>query len=103
MVTKIKNKTKKGENKNMTNEELRQKVLEVMQRDDCHEAYENLAEAFFNSVNTDDESYCDIGYHLLKAFLDGDVNAAMTAVSGWSLESLMVKAGILPDTEHIFN
>ena len=87
----------------MKNEELRKKVLEVMQRDDCQGAYENLAEAFFNSINTDDEPYNKIGYNLLMAFLNNNVSDATSALCGWSLESLMVKAGILPDTEHIFN
>lgn len=41
----------------MKNEELRKKVLETMQSDNCCELYENLAEACFDSINSDDEPY----------------------------------------------
>lgn len=86
----------------MKAEEMKAKVREIMQSDDCMKSCEDLAEAFFDSVNTDAEPYGRIGFYLLRAFLEDDVNDAMIALCGWSLESLMVKAKIFPDTEHIF-
>ena len=86
----------------MKTEQLKEKVREVMQGDNCMEMCEALADAFFDSVNTDNEPYRKIGFYLLKAFLEDDVNNAMIALCGWSLESLMVKAKLLPDVEHIF-
>lgn len=86
----------------MKKEELRKTVLAIMNRDDCGEAYENLAEAFFSSTVSDDESYRHIGCLLLSAFLKDDVDAAVTALCGWSLEELLAKAHVIPDEQHVF-
>ena len=85
----------------MTNEALKKKVIEVMQNEHCQDAYERMAEAFFDSTVTDDESYHKIGYNLLKAFLNNDVDGAVSALCGWSFQTLMVKAGLLPDIEGV--
>lgn len=84
----------------MKKEELKAKIREMVNDADAREA---LADALFESINSDDESYESIGLYLMKSFLDDNVDGAMIAVSGWSFESLLVKAGLLPDTEGIFN
>ena len=87
----------------MTKQELKEKIIEVMQRDDCIDAYEQFAAAFFDSIDTDDEPWHKIGYYLLIALLDDSADDALIALCGWSAEELMVKAGLLPDTDKIFN
>lgn len=86
----------------MKKEELREKIIEIMQGEHCTEAYERLAEAFFDSVNTDDEPYRKIGYYLMKAFLEDNVDDALMALCGWSLQSLLAKAKLIPDEEGVF-
>lgn len=80
-------------------ETLKNKVRQVMQEGTHENACERLAEAFLDSVNTDDESLDKIGYFLLKAFLDDDVDGAVIALCGWSIETLLIRAKILPDTQ----
>lgn len=80
-------------------EELKKKVLNIMQEGTREDACECLAETVLDSVNTDNESLDKIGYFLLKAFLEDDVSDALIALCGWSLESLLIKAKILPDTQ----
>ena len=87
----------------MKKEDLKKKILEIMQNDNCQDAYERMAEAFFDSVRLDDEPYHKIGYHLLKAFLEDDVDGAVVAACGWSFQDLVVRAGLLPDTEGVFD
>lgn len=84
----------------MKKEKLKARVRELMSDVDAREA---LAAALFESINSDDESYESIGLYLMKSFLDDDVDGTMIAISGWSFESLLVKAGLLPDTEGIFS
>lgn len=86
----------------MNKDELKKKIMAVMQHDHCQDAYERMAEALFDSIRSDDEPYRKVGYHLLKAFLEDDVDAASIAICGWPFQSLMVKAGLLPDTEGVF-
>ena len=87
----------------MKREDLKKKILEIMQNEHSENAYERIAEAFFDTVRCDDEPYRKIGYHLLKAFLEDDVDGATIALCGWTFESLMVRAGLLPDIEGIFD
>ena len=87
----------------MTKQELKEKIIEVMQRDDCIDAYEQFVAALFDSIDADDEPWHKIGYYLLKALLNDNVDDALIALCGWSAEELMVKAGLLPDTDHIFS
>lgn len=87
----------------MKKEDLKKKILEIMQNEHSEDAYERIAEAFLDTVRCDDEPYRKIGYHLLKAFLEDDVDGATFALCGWAFESLMVRAGLLPDIEGIFD
>lgn len=87
----------------MTKQELKEKIIQVMQRDNCIDAYEQFAAAVFDSIDTDDEPWDKIGRYLLKAFLDDSVDDALIAICGWSTETLMVKAGLLPDTDGMFS
>ena len=87
----------------MTKQKLKEKIIEIMQRDNCTDAYEQFAAAVFDSINSDDEPWHRIGYYLFKAILDDSVDDALIALCGWSTETLMVKAGLLSDTDHIFS
>lgn len=78
---------------------LREKIIALMSADDSRENYEKIAETVFEAINSDDESYSHIGYHLLKAYLDNDADAMLTAISGWCVESILIRAKLIPDDQ----
>lgn len=81
---------------------LREKILALMNSDDSRDNYEKVAEAVFNSINSDDESYSHIGYNLLMAFLKNDADGMLTAICGWCMESILAKAKLIPDKQGVF-
>lgn len=88
--------------KGIEREELKKKLLALMQQGTEQDACSNFARSVLDSVKTDDEPLDKIGYYLLKAFLEDDVSDAMIALCGWSMESLMIMSGMLPDDEGLF-
>ncbi len=81
---------------------LREQILKIMNAEDSTENYEKIAEAVFESISSDDESYSHIGYHLLYSFLNGDADGILTAICGWSMKTILAKAGLIEDDEKVF-
>lgn len=63
---------------------------------------ESFAKALFDSICTDEESLEKIGYYLLKAIEADSFDDFFVAICGWSLDSLMKKAHIVPDKDLCF-
>ena len=73
-------------------------ILKLMQDGDKCEA---LAEEILSQIATDDEAPHKIGYFLLKAYAENNVDDALVALCGWTLESLCARAGIIEDREGV--
>jgi len=54
-------------------------------------------------VRTDDENPERIGHYLFKAIKDNSFDDFLIAICGWSLETLMKQALIIPDKESQFH
>lgn len=87
---------------NKTNLETKTKIKKIMESGCCPDAPERLTRAIIETFNADGASHEKIGCYLFKAFLEDNVSDAIAALCGWSFEDLMIKAGILPDTEGLF-
>ena len=75
-----------------------EKIIEqIRQSDDCDKIYEYIAETLYQEINTDDASYLDIGFHLLKDVYDEDINDLFITICGWSFESILKKANVIRD------
>lgn len=53
---------------------------------------EALGVTIYNELVSDDEPSYRMGRYLIKAFIDGNVDDALIALCGWSLETLFDKA-----------
>lgn len=64
---------------------------------------ESFANAFLESIRTDDEKTVRMGHYLFKAIKDNSFDDFLIAICGWSLKSLMKKALIIPDEDFQFH
>lgn len=70
---------------------------------------ERLADAFFDSVNTDDEPWDKIGRALMQTYVScsdeqaSAVDTALVDLCGWSMNSLLKKAGLIEDDDCMFH
>ena len=64
---------------------------------------ESFSNAFLQSIETDEEKPVRLGRYALKAIKDNSFDDFLIAICGWSLESLMKKALIIPDVESQFH
>ena len=64
--------------------------------------FENIASAFVKLVNEDDEPYNKVGRSMLEAYSCNDVSAFCVAVTGWTFENILKKAGAIEDYGHAF-
>lgn len=70
---------------------------------------ERLADAFFESVNTDDEPYDKIGRALMQTYVScsdeqaSAVDLVLVAMCGWSMNSLLKKAELIEDDDCMFH
>lgn len=64
---------------------------------------ESFSNAFFQSIETDEEKPVRLGRYALKAIKDNSIDDFLIAICGWSLETLMKKALIIPDVESQFH
>lgn len=75
----------------------------VNQYSDYSSFCEAFAAALLNSIETDDEKPERLGRYALKAIHENNFDDFLIAICGWSLESLMKKALIIPDVESQFH
>lgn len=68
-----------------------------------------LVDAFFESVNTDDEPYDKIGRALMQTYVScsdeqaSAVDSVLSALCGWSMNSLLKKAELIEDDDCMFH
>ncbi len=79
-------------------------IVSVLSECGDHDGFcESFANALFNSLCTDYENPERKGRYLFKAIKDNSFDDFLIAICGWSLESLMKQAHILPDKESQFH
>jgi len=61
-----------------------------------------LIETIVAEIDTDDESYWKKGIYLLTAYLENDIDDILISLTGWSMKSLLIKAGLILDDEGIY-
>ena len=66
------------------------------------EVLENIAATFLREANEDELPYKRIGHAMLEAYRDGDVDAFCIALTGWSFENILKKAGAIEDYDNTF-
>ena len=62
---------------------------------------EALADTVIFQITSDDEDPVKVGTHLIKSYIEGDVDGMLMALCGWSMKSLLAIAGVIPDTEDV--
>lgn len=78
-------------------------IEQTLSSDDVNERCEQFAEAFFESIDTDDEPRDRCGRYMLKAIAENSVDDLLIAICGWSAASLMKKANVMRDTDGMFH
>ena len=79
-------------------------IVSVLSEYGDHDGFcESFANALFDSMRTDDEKPERIGHYLFKAIKDNSFDDFLIAICGWSLETLMKQALIIPDKESQFH
>lgn len=76
-------------------------VMALAASEDSSEAYEELAESFAQAFASEDTPYRKIGRQMMMAYLDGDADAMITAICGWSFDTLLVRAGLKEDADGV--
>lgn len=83
--------------------DIKKIIEQIRQSDDCDKIYEYIAETLYQEINTDDASYFDIGFHLLKDVYDEDINDLFITICGWSFESILKKSNVIRDYDLTFH
>ena len=78
-------------------------IEQTLSSDNVNERCEQFAEAFFESIDTDDEPRDRCGRYMLKAIAENSVDDLLIAICGWSAASLMKKANVMRDTDGMFH
>ena len=66
------------------------------------EELESIIETLNNEIFNDTETFRSKARDLLQAYITDDTDGILIALCGWSLKSILVKAGLLSDTEEVF-
>lgn len=77
----------------------KQMLAEIMRDDEKCAA---LALEVLEQVHSDSERLEDIGRALLKARIDNNADDTLCALCGWTLNSLLARAGVIPDEEGVY-
>lgn len=62
-------------------------------------ALEGVTGTFINEVSMDEERWDRKARDMLNAYLNDDVDSFCVAVTGWSMHSLLARAGVIPDSQ----
>lgn len=80
------------------------RIADVLTQYGDYDAFlESFSNVLLQSIETDDEKPVRLGRYALKAIKDNSSDDFLIAICGWSLESLMKKALIIPDVESQFH
>lgn len=68
------------------NEQTKEQLRTVLKDEEKTAAF---AQKILETIDTDDESYEDIGNSVIHALLNNDAEGLLIALCGWSVESLL--------------
>ena len=68
------------------NEQTKEQLRAVLEDEEKTAAF---AQKILETIDTDDESYEDIGNSVIHALLNNDADGLLIALCGWSAESLL--------------
>ena len=68
------------------NEQTKEQLRAVLEDEEKTAAF---AQKILETIDTDDESYEDIGNSVIHALLNNDADGFLIALCGWSAESLL--------------
>ncbi len=68
------------------NEQTKEQLRAVLEDEEKTAAF---AQKILETIDTDDESYEDIGNSVIYALLNNDADGLLIALCGWSAESLL--------------
>ena len=68
------------------NEQIKEQLRAVLEDEEKTAAF---TEKILETIDTDDESYEDIGNSVIHALLNNDADGLLIALCGWSAESLL--------------
>lgn len=63
---------------------------------------ESIIETLNNEIFNDTETFRSKARDLLQAYINDDTDGILIALCGWSLKTILVKTGLLSDTEEVF-
>lgn len=75
---------------------LKKEIENILSRDDAI-ALEGIAGTFISEVDMDEERWDRKGRDMLTTYLNNDIDAFCVAVTGWSMYSLLARAGVIQD------
>ena len=78
-----------------TSEEIRCILFDIQNHKDRASIISQLEESFLEEIELDMSG-------LIEAYIEGDVEKMISAMTGWSMEALLAKAGIIPDVKGYF-
>lgn len=77
-------------------------ITNILKARDSEEKCESFVNTFIRELESDGEKYSKKGYYMLKAIKENNLNDFLIAVCGWSSETLLKKAHLIPDDDNMF-
>lgn len=77
-------------------------ISRILEEND-EETLENIMSTINEEIALDDDRYTKKAKSLLRAYLDRDVDGFCIALCGWTLESILKKAGAVEDYDQTFS
>lgn len=84
----------------MPKHDLKAQIQEILRRNSTDEL-DSIIETFNKEVAGDEELFNKKARAMLDAYLEDDANAFCLAITGWSVQSILAMAGVIPDTEGV--
>lgn len=75
-------------------------AIDALMANGDDESFESIATEVIAEANFDEAPYRQKGRAILQAWLDEDVSALCTALTGWTLEDLLKRADVIEDYDH---
>lgn len=81
---------------------LQDAITKLLAEDDTA-TMEEIPAVFVNEAWGDDEPYDKKGRAMLEAYLHGNVDGFCIALTGWSFENILKRAGAIEDYDQTFH
>lgn len=78
-----------------TKEQIRGILVDIQNHKDGASIISQLEDSFLEEMELNMSS-------LIEAYIEGNVEKMISAMTGWSMESLLAKTGIIPDVKGYF-